>query len=52
MDNSKNPKMGEIPKTYICKFCTYSTESKKDFEKHKITLKHKRNVKIAEQIDV
>jgi len=50
MDNSKNPKMGEIPKIYICKCCTYSTESKKDFEKHKITLKHKRNVKITEQI--
>ncbi len=51
MDNTENPKMGEIPQTiHICKCCNYSTSSKKDFEKHKITAKHKRNADMADKI--
>lgn len=35
----KTPK---IPQNYLCEKCNYSTSSLKDFNKHKLTAKHKR----------
>ena len=41
--NPKNPKNPEIlTKKYICEKCHYSTDSKKDFNKHLGTAKHKK----------
>ena len=41
--NPKNPKNPEIlTKKYICEKCDYSTDSKKDFNKHLGTAKHKK----------
>lgn len=39
MTDQKIPK---IPKNYLCEKCNYSTSSLKDFNKHKLTAKHKR----------
>jgi hypothetical protein len=33
----------EIPKKFHCEFCNYSCSNKKDFSKHLLTLKHKKN---------
>jgi hypothetical protein len=41
--NPKNPKNPEIlKKKYICEKCDYSTDSKKDYNKHLGTAKHKK----------
>jgi len=41
--NHKNPKNPEIlTKKYICEKCDYSTDSKKDYNKHLGTAKHKK----------
>ena len=37
-----NKKIPKNPKIFICKNCEYYTVSKKDYEKHILTLKHKR----------
>ena len=34
-------KIPKIPKNYFCDFCDYNTSNKKDYDKHKMTLKHK-----------
>ena len=47
--NPKNPKNPEIlTKKYICEKCDYSTDSKKDYNKHLGTAKHK---KMTDAID-
>ena len=38
MTNEKSPK---IPKIFLCDSCDYTTSNRKDFDKHKMTLKHK-----------
>ncbi len=39
MDNKKIPKN---PVIFCCEKCNYNTSSKKDFNKHLLTLKHKK----------
>jgi hypothetical protein len=39
------------PQKFLCKKCHYSTSSKKDYNKHILTLKHKNNVQILPNTD-
>ena len=41
MDNKKIPKN---PVIFCCEKCNYNTSSKKDFNKHLLTLKHKNGI--------
>ena len=52
LDELKNPqKIHYEKKIYICKFCNYNTFSKKDYNKHLLTDKHKKlqNTSLDEQ---
>ena len=40
MEMKKNPKN---PKKYVCIICDFHTSNKKDFERHGLTAKHKKN---------
>ena len=44
-------KSQKIPKKYLCEKCNYSTSSLKDFNKHKLTAKHKRLTNTYHQIE-
>lgn len=48
MTDQKIPK---IPQNYLCEKCNYSTSSLKDFNKHKLTAKHKRLTNTYHQIE-
>ena len=48
MTDQKIPK---IPKNYLCEKCNYSTSSLKDFNKHKLTAKHKRLTNTYQKIE-
>tara|TARA_B100000900_G_scaffold394546_1_gene392084 strand:- start:2638 stop:3648 length:1011 start_codon:yes stop_codon:yes gene_type:complete len=51
--NPKNPKNPEIlTKKYICEKCDYSTDSKKDFNKHLGTAKHKKMMDAIDSGDI
>ena len=39
------------PQKFLCKKCYYTTSSKKDYNKHVLTLKHKNNVQILPNTD-
>ena len=39
------------PQKFLCKKCDYYTSSKKDYNKHILTLKHKNNVQILQNTD-
>ena len=41
----------KIPYKFYCELCDYSTSNKKDYMKHKMTLKHKNNDKIMTNND-
>ena len=40
--DKKSQKIPKNPKNYFCKFCNYNTCNKKDYNKHLLTLKHKK----------
>ena len=40
--DKKSQKVPKNPKKYFCEFCNYNTSNKKDFNKHLLTLKHKK----------
>ncbi len=42
-------KSHKIPQEYICKLCDYNTCSKKDYEKHLLTRKHKMATNIEQK---
>ena len=43
LDELKNPqKIQYEKKNYVCEFCNYNTFSKKDYNKHLLTDKHKK----------
>jgi len=42
----------KYPQKFLCKKCYYSTSSKKDYNKHILTLKHKNNVQILQNTDI
>ena len=47
--NLNNKKSQKIPKKFSCDFCHYNTSSKKDFNKHLLTLKHNLATKSTEK---
>lgn len=52
LDEQKNPqKIQYEKKNYVCEFCNYNTFSKKDYNKHLLTDKHKKlqNTSLDEQ---
>ena len=43
-------KIPKIPKKYFCDICDYNTSNRKDYDKHKLTLKHKIRTNTNEKV--
>jgi hypothetical protein len=45
----KSPKSQKIKQSYSCNVCNYNTSNKKDYNKHILTYKHKKNIDLIEK---